>query len=55
MTDREIRDRLIEVDNLDDDVTPWEAEFIESICYDYPGPLSRRQRETAERIIDKYL
>lgn len=55
MTDREIRDDLKKVDELDDDVTDFEADFINNVVYQYPGPLSRRQREIAEQIIGKYL
>lgn len=55
MNDQEIRRRLKLIDDDDAvDVTRWEADFIESVVYKYNGPLSDKQRDAAEKIIEKY-
>lgn len=54
MTDKEIRESLIDIDNIDVNVTSFEADFIESIAFKYSGPLSKRQVTIAEQIIEKY-
>jgi hypothetical protein len=54
MNDDDLRALLEELDESDEDVTSWEAEFIENVCYNYRGPLSERQREVAEGMLEKY-
>lgn len=55
MNDEELREELRDIDeNEDIDVTPWEAEFIENVVYVFPGDLSEKQRDIAERIIQDY-
>ncbi len=57
MTDQEIRDRLRDIDDGDQDVTSWEADFIESVAYrqdDALRPLTPAQRKSAEQMIEKY-
>lgn len=55
MTDEEIRERLMEVDQDDDiEVTSWEADFLQNILGEWEGHLTPRQRESAEKILDKY-
>jgi len=36
------------------DLTDWEIDFIEHVTQEWIGGLTERQREAAERIIDKY-
>lgn len=55
MDDDDIRESLLKIDHDDDaNVSQFEADFIETICFKYSGALSEKQRECAERIIDKY-
>jgi hypothetical protein len=54
MGDDDLRAMLEELDEADVDVTSWEAKFIENVCYNYRGPLSDRQREVAEEMLEKY-
>lgn len=55
LDDSDIRELLQELDNDDDvNVSPWEAEFIENLVYDYGGLLSMKQRESALKILEKY-
>jgi len=55
MNDDELRRQLKVIDDDPNvDVSSWEADFIENIVFNYAGPLSDKQREAAERIIDKY-
>ena len=55
MADDEIRSALSELDEEEDiDVTEWEADFIENVCFKYAGSLSMKQRATAEIILEKY-
>ncbi len=55
MTDAELREELKFIDtNEDVTVDSFEASFIENVVYQYDGPLSEKQRKTAEKIIDKY-
>lgn len=55
MSDQELRAALKRIDEDEAvDVTKWEANFIESVVYTYAGPLSPKQRDVAEKIIDKY-
>lgn len=55
MDDNELREELRDIDESEDvDVSEWEAEFIESVVYNYQGPLSDKQREKAEEIIERY-
>ncbi len=54
-SDQQLRDLLREIDESDDvDVSAWEAGFIDSVVYKYNGPLSDKQRDSAESIIEKY-
>lgn len=55
MNDEQLRAALRKIDEDDSvDVTSWEANFIESVVYRYNGPLSPKQRDVAEKIIEKY-
>ena len=55
MDDNVLRERLIEVDNDEDlNISQWEAEFIESVCFQYDGKLSDKQRTMAKRIAERY-
>ncbi len=54
MDDDQIRDGLEEIDVGDFDVTGWEADFLQSILHEWEGPLTERQRESAEKMIEKY-
>lgn len=55
LNDTEIREQLKAIDEDDDvDVTSWEADFIDSIVYQYKGWLTAPQRTTAIKIIEKY-
>lgn len=55
MSDDEIREALKEIDEDPDvDVKTWEADFLENVLFKYRGPLSAKQREAAEKIIEKY-
>jgi hypothetical protein len=40
---------------MDQDVTTFEAEFIEGVLYKYDGPLTTGQRRVAHEIIKDYL
>lgn len=54
-SDERLREQLLDIDNDEDtDVSRFEADFIESICFIYKGPLSAKQRATAQNIIDRY-
>ena len=57
-SDAELKAHLKEVDELDTDVTAWEADFIESVAYGHSVSvhgMSMSQRECAIRVIEKYL
>jgi len=55
MSDQEIREALKRIDEDDSiDVTSWEAGFIETVVYKFRGALSPKQRDAAEKIIEKY-
>lgn len=55
-TDAELIEQLTEIDNDDDiDVTKWEADFIDTVVYKQKTPLTEKQRQIAERIIEEYL
>ncbi len=55
--DQDIRASLKEIDEGDFDVTPWEAGFLQSVLYSQnpSRPLTQRQREVAESMIEDYL
>jgi len=52
--DREIRERLVDLDDSDSNVSSFEAGFIESVVFKYKGPLSEKQRALALQILEKY-
>lgn len=54
-TDAELRNFLEMVDQGPWEVTDWEAKFLESVVYQYKGPLSPKQRKTALEIIERYI
>lgn len=54
-SDAELREFLEMVDAGRNEVTDWEAGFIESVLYKYTGPLSGAQRQSAFNIIRKYI
>jgi len=55
MDDEELREELKSIDVSEFvTVSSWEADFIESVVYEYEGPLSDEQRDKAEEIIEKY-
>lgn len=55
LTDDELKEQLTEIDNDDDiDVTPWEADFIDNVLFKQTFPLTARQREIIEQIIERY-
>jgi len=49
-----LREGLIWIDEHVEDVTSWEADFIESVAYKYTGGMTPAQARNAKRIIDKY-
>jgi len=56
MSDEEL---LLELRRLDDGdglgVTPWEADFLESVLFERShGPLSDKQRDKAIEILEEY-
>jgi hypothetical protein len=55
-SDTDIRDALEELAQEDDtDVTAWEAEFIDSVCFQNGHlPLTDEQRAKAVEILDPY-
>jgi hypothetical protein len=55
VSDEMLREQLQAVDDGEEEVTAWEAAFINNLVYEYGGPLSDKQRETAQNIIDRYL
>jgi late competence protein required for DNA uptake (superfamily II DNA/RNA helicase) len=48
-----------ELQRIDDDedlqVSRWEADFLESILFKWRGPLSSKQRKSAQEMIERYL
>ena len=55
MTDEELREELRDLDVSEHvEMDSYEADFIESVVYQYKGTLSDKQRKLAERIIEKY-
>lgn len=54
VTDLEIRDRLVELDNSDKTVDSWTASFIDSVVFKYKGPLSEKQRAKSLEILEKF-
>ncbi|MFO0940115.1 MAG: hypothetical protein U0930_05045 [Pirellulales bacterium] len=54
VTDQEIRDRLVELDNSDKTVDSWTATFIDSIVFRFKGPLSEKQRSKALEILERF-
>ena len=57
-SDVDLRAELLAIDVSDNiTVTEWEANFIESICYDIveePYKLSEKQRSVIINMIEKY-
>ncbi len=53
-TDRDIRDRLVDLDNSDKNVDTWTANYIDNIVFRYKGPLSEKQRAKAIEILEKF-
>jgi len=53
ISDLQLRESLEKIEN---DVTDWEAGFIESVCFKVTDAhvMSVKQRACANRIIDKY-
>lgn len=54
MSDEDIRESLQEIDEADFEVSEWEAEFLESILFNWARALTEKQRECALRMIEKY-
>lgn len=59
LDDQELVDLLHEIDDLDEDVTDWEAEFMDSLFKKeqrYPQIyLSDKQRKAVKRMVERYL
>lgn len=53
--DEKLREQLLEIDELEEDVTTFEGCFIDSVCFKYKGPLSEKQRAVAIEMIERYL
>ena len=51
---RELRDRLNDLDESDEDVSDWAADFLENVLSNYLGPLSDRQIEAAEDLLEQH-
>jgi hypothetical protein len=54
MSDEILRDRLLDLDNSDEDLNSWECEFIESVGYDWEGPYTTNQRNKIVEMLEKY-
>ena len=50
----DLRIFLEEVDNTDEDVTEWEADFISTLM-DWEGCFTTRQAETLTKMHEKYI
>lgn len=59
MNDEQLIAALREVDELERDVTEWEADFINDVAFGRGflamAGLTDRQREKAEEIVGRYL
>jgi len=54
-SDDNIKDRLKELDESDEHtVTSWEANFIETVVYNWNGELTEGQRQSGLQILEKY-
>ena len=54
-SDERLREQLLEIDELEEDVTTFEGCFIDSVCFKWKGPLSPKQRAVAKEMIERYL
>lgn len=54
VSDMEIRDRLVALDNSDKTVDSWTASFIDSVVFRYKGPLSEKQRAKSLEILERF-
>ena len=55
MSDESIREQLREIDSNEEiECTSWEADFLDHVLFKYDGPLSTKQKDVAQRIIQKY-
>lgn len=53
-TDDELKDLLRELDESDENLNEFEIEFIESVGFNWHGPLTENQRSKAEEILEEY-
>ena len=55
MNDNQLRQTLRQIDK-DPDVTmsSYEASFIESVVFNYQGPMSQKQKSFCEKLIERY-
>ena len=54
-TDQQLRDNLRKIDQQRKNILTGDRLFIDSVCRDYRGPLSDKQRHRALRIIGLYI
>lgn len=55
-TQRDLRLRLFELDqNEEFEASSWEAEFLESVLYNWIGPWTPAQEAKAVEILERYL
>lgn len=54
MSDEELRERLLDLDESSEDLNSWECDFMESVAFDWEGPYTRSQQSKIEEMLEKY-
>jgi len=54
MSDDEIREMLKVIDESEAECTTWECGFLETVLFDWTGPLTVKQRSAALEMIERY-
>lgn len=54
MSDEDLKERLSQLDESDEDLNSWECNFMESVNFNWDGPYTSGQRDKIEEMLEKY-
>ena len=54
MSDEDLKERLLQLNESDEDLNSWESDFMESVGFEWDGPYTYGQKAKIEEMLEKY-
>lgn len=54
MSDEDLKERLLQLDESDENLNNWECDFMESVGFNWDGPYTSSQKAKIIEMLEKY-